>query len=123
MVTKEIMLKRARELRKNFTDAEDYLWQFLRNRLLDGYKFRRQHVIENFYIVDFVCEKRKLVIELDGDQHTENQEYDEKRTRLLNNKGYKVLRFWNGVVFTETDAVLETILHALILPLTPTLSR
>ena len=101
MVTKEIMLKRARELRKNFTDAEDYLWQFLRNRLLNGYKFRRQHVIENFYIVDFICEKRKLIIELDGDQHTENQEYDEKRTRLLSNKGYKVLRFWNGVVYRD----------------------
>ncbi len=106
------MIKRARELRNNATDAESYLWQFLRNRLLNGYKFRRQHVLDS-YILDFVCETKKLIIELDGEQHLETKTYDEKRTLSLNNNGYKVLRFWNNIVFTEIDGVLETILDTL----------
>lgn len=106
------MIQRARELRKNFTKTEDFLWQFLRNRRLNGYKFRRQHVIDT-YIIDFVCEHKKLVIELDGGQHIENEKYDIKRTVFLKNKGYKVLRFWNDVVFTETESVLEEILNTL----------
>jgi very-short-patch-repair endonuclease len=112
MPTKAIMIKRARELRKNFTDAEDYLWQFLKNRFLNGYKFRRQHVMDS-YILDFVCESKKLIIELDGEQHIENKTYDEKRTLFLNKKGYRVLRFWNNAVFAETDGILEAILDAL----------
>ncbi|MHB1948438.1 MAG: endonuclease domain-containing protein [Gammaproteobacteria bacterium] len=112
MIKNKIMITRARHLRKNFTEAEDYLWRFLKNRLLQGYKFRRQQVVGT-YILDFVCEKKKLVIELDGSQHVENHEYDEKRTRYLNEKRYTVLRFWNDSVFLEIESVLEVILDAL----------
>lgn len=112
MTYTRIMITRARHLRKNFTDAEDYLWQFLKNRQLQGYKFRRQHVVDD-YILDFVCEKKKLVVELDGSQHLEELAYDEKRTRYLNEMGYRVLRFWNDAVFLEIESVLEVIVDAL----------
>lgn len=112
MSSNETMIERARELRKNFTDAEDHLWQFLKNRNLNRYKFRRQHVL-GFYVLDFVCEMKKIIIELDGGQHSENKMYDEERTKFLSEKGYKVLRFWNDSVFTETSSVLESILAAL----------
>ncbi len=71
----------ARGLRQTMTDAERELWYRLRNRHLAGYKFRRQHEIGH-YIVDFVCMDVMLVVELDGGQHAEQQEYDE-RTRYL----------------------------------------
>jgi len=112
MITQKTMLKRAKRLRKNSTDVERYLWSFLRNRYLNGYKFRRQKIIGH-YIVDFVCEKKKIIIELDGGQHAINEKYDDKRTLFLKNKGYTVLRFWNVSVFTETYGVLETILKQL----------
>ena len=114
MLTKTKMTEKARILRRNATKAEDFLWIFLKNRYLNRYKFRRQHAIGP-YIIDFVCERKKLIIELDGSQHAEikNEEYDKKRTLFLEAHGYKVLRFWNSVVFTEIEGVLETILNAL----------
>ena len=100
----------AKELRKNLTDAEQKLWQHLRNRQLEGYKFRRQQAIGK-YIVDFVCFEKKLVVELDGGQHSDAKrvEYDSNRTRWLESRGYQVLRFWNHEVLSEFDAVEETI--------------
>ncbi|WP_054148388.1 endonuclease domain-containing protein [Rhizobium sp. AAP116] len=102
---------KARELRANDTEAEYRLWGDLRNRQLNGYKFSRQIPI-GVYIVDFVCREQRLVVELDGSQHAEN-ERDERRTEWLNGQGYSVLRFWNAEVLQERNAVLDTILAVL----------
>jgi very-short-patch-repair endonuclease len=99
---------KARALRKNMTDAEQHLWQYLRRRQINGYKFRRQFPIGQ-YVVDFVCLERKLVIEIDGGQHLEQQEYDAKRARFLESNGFRVVRFWNNELLTETEAVLGVI--------------
>ncbi len=103
----------ARQLRQNQTDAERKLWLQLRGRRLQGHKFKRQVPKEN-YIVDFVCEEKKLIVELDGGQHAEQQmEYDKVRTDDLQQSGYRVLRFWNNEVLTNMDGVLITILEEL----------
>ncbi len=102
---------KARELRANDTEAEYRLWGDLRNRQLNGYKFSRQIPI-GVYIVDFVCREQRLVVELDGSQHAEN-ERDERRTEWLNGQGYSVLRFWNAEILQERGAVLDTILAVL----------
>jgi very-short-patch-repair endonuclease len=83
----------ARHLRRSATDAERALWAKLRNRQLEGLKFRRQDPLGP-YTVDFVCFERKLVIEVDGGQHAAAAEQDELRTRRLRERGYMVLRFW-----------------------------
>ncbi|WP_436006118.1 endonuclease domain-containing protein [Rhizobium sp. LjRoot254] len=102
---------RARELRKNETDAEYCLWTELRNRRLNGHKFSRQIPLGP-YIADFVCREKNLVIELDGSQHADSQ-HDVIRTQWLNANGYSVLRFWNTAVLQERRSVLETIVAAL----------
>ena len=94
------------------TDSERFLWKYLRKRQIGGHKFRRQHIIGN-YIVDFVCLKKKLVIELDGGQHKNNIEYDTQRTKYLKLEGFKVIRFWNNQVLNEIEGVLETIYNLL----------
>ena len=99
--------KLQRALRRNMTDAERKLWQYLRRNQL-GVKFRRQHPFEN-YILDFVCLPLGLVIEVDGGQHMEQAEHDAKRTALLEGAGFRVLRFWNNQVLNELDAVVEMI--------------
>ncbi len=104
------ILAAARELRQPQTPAEIKLWARLRDRQLDGYKFRRQHPIGRF-ITDFYCAERKLVIEIDGDSHADQVEYDQARTHWLNEEGYRVIRFSNREVFGQLDAVLETILN------------
>jgi very-short-patch-repair endonuclease len=101
----------ARSLRTNDTEAEYRLWGDLRNRQLNGYKFSRQIPI-GVYIVDFICREQRLVVELDGSQHAEN-ERDGRRTEWLNGQGYSVLRFWNAEVLQERSAVLDTILAVL----------
>jgi very-short-patch-repair endonuclease len=87
------------------------LWSRLRNDQL-GHTFRRQHAIGN-YIVDFCAPRRKLIIELDGSQHLNQQEYDEERTKYLETRGYRVLRFWNNDVLNNMDAVLKAIWDSL----------
>ena len=99
----------ARDLRKNMTDAERTLWSRIKSRRLQGFRFRRQHPVGN-YIVDFVCLELKLVIELDGGQHMDQQQYDERRDSFLKAQGFTVLRFWNNKVMKEVDGVLESIL-------------
>jgi len=99
---------RARNLRKNQTEAEKLLWSYLRNRQIEGCKFRRQWPI-GAYIVDFACLSRQLVIELDGGQHAEAITYDKTRTRFLEAKGYKVIRFWNNDMLANPVAVLQQI--------------
>ena len=96
-------------MRQSPTDAERLVWEHLRARRLDGYKFRRQMPIDGF-IVDFACFRSKLVVELDGGQHMERMVRDEFRTAVINRNGYEVLRFWNGEVFENLEGVLETIL-------------
>ena len=104
-------IERARELRKQSTDAEIVLWSLLRNRSLCNLKFKRQFTIGPF-IVDFACLDKKLIIELDGSQHLDSKEYDEERTLYLNHRGFHVIRFWNDEVFNHKTAVLEKILFA-----------
>ena len=101
----------AIELRKELTPAERKLWSHIRNDQL-GVNFRRQHAIGN-YIPDFICIEKKLIIELDGSQHLEQEEYDEERTKYLNSLGYKVIRFWNNEVTNNIDSVILAIIHAM----------
>lgn len=102
---------RAIELRKELTPAERKLWALIRNDQL-GVNFRRQHAIGN-YIPDFVCIKKKLIIELDGGQHVEQVEYDAERTKYLESQGYKVIRFWNNEVLNDINGVIRNIQFAL----------
>ena len=112
MTDSKTMLSRARRLRHDGSDAEKQLWQQLRGRQLDGYKFRRQFVIEP-YIVDFVCLEARLIIEADGGQHLEQGAYDEERSLLLQSMGFTILRFWNNQILVEQNSVLEQIKLAL----------
>jgi very-short-patch-repair endonuclease len=98
---------RARELRQNSTRAALRLWQHLRSRGVDGHKFVRQEPIGP-YVVDFVCRKQRLIIELDGGQHGDSKR-DVIRDRWLADHGYRVLRFWNNDVLTNIEGVWLTI--------------
>ena len=100
--------ERARELRRDMTPAERVLWGRLRNRQLEGLKFRRQHPLGRF-IVDFCCAQHRLIVEVDGGVHRNQREYDEARTQVLQAHGYWVLRFSNEAVLGDVDAVLEVI--------------
>ena len=108
--------RRARELRRPQTPAEQKLWARLRNRQLGGLKFRRQHPIGRF-ILDFCCVKRKLAIELDGPSHASQVEYDRDRTAWLEQKGYKVIRFTNAQVHHNLEGVLLEIARQCKTPL------
>jgi very-short-patch-repair endonuclease len=100
----------ARNLRKELTEAEEILWQHLRNRKVNGAKFRRQHPIKH-YVLDFYCHEAKLAIEIDGGIHDvkENTSYDENRTAVLKELGINVIRFSNEQVMNNTVAVLDEI--------------
>jgi 5-methyltetrahydrofolate--homocysteine methyltransferase len=104
----------AKIQKSNPTEAEKALWELLRNKKLEEFKFRRQHIIGQ-YITDFVCLKRRLIIELDGKIHQlpENKENDAIRTEWLEEKGFKVVRFINEQVLADTDNTLNSILHEL----------
>lgn len=102
---------RARQLRHNLTVAEKRLWSRLRAHRLAGAGFRRQHPIEP-YIVDFCSPRKKIVVELDGGQHAEQQEYDAMRTAFLQERGYTVIRFWNVEVMSNIKRVVDKILEA-----------
>jgi very-short-patch-repair endonuclease len=102
------LITAARRLRQNLTPAEHVLWQALQNRQLGGLRFRCQHPLRAF-IADFYCPACKLVIELDGDIHNNQQEYDAERTKKLNQLGYRVLRFPNETVLTDLETVLKQI--------------
>jgi len=97
----------AKQLRSNMTDAERRLWYRLRGHRFGGLKFKRQAPIGP-YIVDFICFDHKLIIELDGGQHSENPK-DRARDVWLGNEGYQVMRFWNSDVLQRTKSVLEMI--------------
>ncbi len=103
---------RARSLRSNMTDVEHKLWMALKGKQLADCRFRRQHPI-GAYIVDFACVERRLVIELDGGQHQNQDAYDEVRSECLNQQGWQVVRFWNNEVLNNLDGVLEVIMEKL----------
>ena len=107
-------IERAKQLRKNSTDAEWALWRVLRSRQLAAYKFRRQQPLGP-YIVDFVCFEARLVVEIDGGHHGEEQQlaHDSKATAWLLNENFRVLRFWNHEVLNHLDAIYSAISKAL----------
>ena len=95
----------------NYTDAERKMWLQLRNRQLQ-YKFNRQYVFDNRYILDFFCAEKKLVIEIDGGQHNDNPA-DKTRDDYLRHRGYTILRFWDNDVLVSLEGCLLTIKNAL----------
>jgi len=99
---------RARALRREQTPAEARLWSRLRSRDMAGAKFRRQVPIGPF-IADFLCKELSIIVEADGGQHSDQEAYDARRTAWLESQGYRVLRFWNHAILTDTDAVMEVI--------------
>ena len=101
----------ARRLRRRSTEAENRVWRLLRSRQA-GAKFRRQQPIEG-YVVDFVSFEQRLIIEIDGGQHGNLDEYEEKRTRCLEANGFRILRFWNNDVMENEEGVFERIAVAL----------
>jgi very-short-patch-repair endonuclease len=100
----------GRALRQEKTQAEEFLWERIRNKKLSGLKFRRQHPLLN-YIADFYCHEKKLVIEVDGAVHAKeaNAEYDKGRTSELTELGVTVIRFWNDEVMIDIEKVLARI--------------
>lgn len=107
MAEKKI-LDNAKILRIHQTEAEQRLWYHLRAHRFMDLKFKRQKPIGS-YIVDFVCVERMLIIEIDGGQHSEQVEYDQRRDTWLRSQGYTVLRYWNNDVMQQLDGVLEQI--------------
>jgi very-short-patch-repair endonuclease len=102
---------KAIQSRKELTPAERKLWSRIRDDQL-GVTFRRQHAVGN-YIPDFCSPKAKLIIELDGSQHLEQEEYDQERTKYLESLGYKVIRLWNNDVMNNIDSVTLAIIYAM----------
>jgi|SRR6185436_18258040 len=106
----DLTFERAKKLRKKLTPAEALLWKALRNRRLEGFKFRRQHPIGPF-IADFYCDAALLVVEVDGDVHDvpSVMERDLERTRFIENAGVKIIRFRNEEVLVNLSSVLDEI--------------
>ena len=98
----------ARRYRKEPTPAEQHLWERLRGKRIDGFKFRRQHAIDKF-IVDFYCREMKLIVEVDGPIHAYTAEHDSIRAESLDDLGFRVIRFSNDEVLTATDQVIAEI--------------
>ncbi len=102
----------SRVLRQRQTPAEAAFWEFVRDRRLGGYKFRRQHPIDRF-VADFCCPDKMLVVEIDGSFHDDRQEADAQRTAVLSKHGYRVIRFTNRDVEKNQDYVVSKLLSAL----------
>ena len=99
---------RSRELRKDQTEAERYLWKFLRNRHLTGRKFRRQYIFQGF-ILDFYCAEDKVAIELDGPIHDKRKDYDSARQKIIEDNGLRIIRFKNKMILNDINNVLKQI--------------
>ena len=108
----------ARELRNHATDAERMLWQYLKGSKIEGFRFRRQVLLGEF-VVDFLCPQAKLVVELDGGQHSIRLDHDERRTDWLRMHGYRVMRFWNHEAMQHVEVVVEAIRRELTKSFTP----
>ena len=107
----ETLRRRARNLRRESTDAERAMWRILRDRRLTGFKFRRQVPFKK-YVLDFVCYERRLIIEVDGGQHAESQR-DHRRDEVLAAAGFTVVRYWNSDVLTNHEGVTIDLLNRL----------
>ena len=118
--TSAIIVRAARELCQEATDAETRLWDALQSHRLAGLKFRRQHPYGRF-VMDFFCVEHQLVVELDGGVHAEPTQAarDAERTEFLQSRGIRVLRFKNETVENEIEAVLKQIKEACLIPHTP----
>ena len=112
------LLKQAKCLRSDQTEAEQRLWYHLRAHRFMDLKFKRQTPMGR-YIVDFICHEHRLIVEVDGGQHAERTDYDEQRDAWLGEQGLRVLRFWNHEVMQELDGVLERIRLAILEPSPP----
>ncbi len=113
----------CRKLRKEQTDAEKIFWEKVRNRRFDGKKFTRQYSIrfkinneKRFFIADFFCAGKRLIVEIDGGIHGQQEKYDEHCTYLLNSLGYSVIRFKNEEVLNNIDSVLKELKNFLTHP-------
>jgi len=106
------LVKLARANRKTQTDAEKLLWKHLRRRHFDNTRFRRQQPVGS-YIPDFISFRARIVIELDGGQHSQTIVQDHERDKWFEKQGFQVLRFWNNEVIGNTEAVLKIILQEL----------
>jgi len=98
----------ARKLRKNSTEQERIMWKLLRNRKFKNLKFKRQVPVGN-YVADFLCEEKKLIIEIDGGQHNESENIikDNTRTKYFESEGYNIIRFWNNEVTENLSGVYD----------------
>ncbi|MBM3934611.1 MAG: endonuclease domain-containing protein [SAR202 cluster bacterium] len=112
MKTDKYLTELARDMRRSMTPAEFLLWKHINNRQLNGLKFRRQQPIQN-YIADFACKEIKLIIELDGGQHSGPEAIvsDTKRTEHLEANGWKVVRFWNNDVTRNLEGVMAELIR------------
>ncbi len=115
-VTKQLIIDRSRYLRKNQTRAEKKFWRYVRKKQLAGLKFLRQHPLlldvsgkKIFFIADFYCDEYKLIVEIDGGIHELQKDYDERRTLVLDETGFRIIRFSNKEIFGDIDRVLEKI--------------
>jgi len=118
VLSRAVRDQRARELRRDMSKTERRLWNRLRNRQLQGQKFRRQVPIGP-YFADFACLEAGLVIEVDGEHHGEQPAYDRRRDRSLSEMGYRVLRFWVAEIDDNIEGVVESISGALRPPTQP----
>jgi very-short-patch-repair endonuclease len=105
-------LSRAKQLRRNMTEAEKKLWYRIRLGQLDGHQFRKQVPVDP-YILDFACLRKRLALEVDGSQHAEISKAEEARNRFLRGEGYTVVRYWNSEVMRNIDGVLLDLLAKL----------
>jgi very-short-patch-repair endonuclease len=106
------LVKRARYMRANPTDAERKLWYLLKHKRLMELRWRRQEIVDDLYIVDFICFQYRLIIEADGSQHSDNKS-DEIRDTYLKAQDFTVLRFWNSDILTNIQGVGEAVLAAI----------
>jgi len=118
VVSEEKILANAKALRINQTEAENRLWYHLIAHRFMELKFKRQKPMGH-YIVDFVCEERHLIIEVDGGQHSDRVGYDQYRDSWLRSQRYTVLRFWNNEVMQQLESVLERVRLAVTLSPSP----
>jgi very-short-patch-repair endonuclease len=102
----------ARKLRQQETDAERKLWSRIRGAQFLGFKFRRQVPVCG-YVADFLCHEAKLIVELDGGQHAERSEADDRRSKELGEAGFVLLRFWNNDVLANIEGVLTAMAEQL----------
>ena len=115
-----ILFEFAKEMRNNQTEAESVLWQYLSNKQRKGLRFKRQHPIK-YFIADFYCHSKKLIIEIDGGYHQipEQYEYDRNRNYELEELGLKVLHFTNEQVFFDIENIIKIIDNELTTPKSP----